>query len=202
LPHQRLIDISNLPNSIERFAQSNRLASRLTQAGYVRIGLDHFAHPDDPLAKSSARRNFQGYTNDQTGALIGLGASAISKLPQGYAQNQTAVANYSRSIDETGFATARGHALTQDDKMRAFVIEQLMCDLAFSSRALVSQFGNDAIPMIQVARELVESDSDGLLKTTQDGFEVSPRGRPFVRSVAACFDAYLDQSKVQFSSGV
>ncbi len=81
LKHQRLIDEAALPGVVERFAQANRLAHLLTAAGYVRIGLDHYARPDDPLARGRVARNFQGYTTDAADALIGLGASAIGRLP-------------------------------------------------------------------------------------------------------------------------
>ena len=114
LKHQMLIDQKTLPGAVERFGQANRLSRILTAAGYVRIGLDHYAQPGDPLACGVLARNFQGYTTDAAEALIGLGASAIGRLPQGYVQNHASTAEYARRVGETGLATARGFALTRE----------------------------------------------------------------------------------------
>ncbi|MEQ1712437.1 MAG: coproporphyrinogen III oxidase, partial [Hyphomicrobium sp.] len=156
------------------------------------LGLDHFARGTDRLATTAINRNFQGYTTDQADALLGFGASAISRLPQGYAQNAVAADDYSRRIEADGLATARGFKLGPDDKMRAFVIERLMCDFAFSSRELSRRFGNRAAAIVGEAEAIIEGDSDGLVQRTSDGFRMTPRGRPFVRNVCARFDAYLD----------
>ena len=106
----------------------------LVQFGYRPIGLDHYARADDDLALATAagrlRRNFQGYTTDDADALLGLGASAISRLPQGFAQNAPDVGNYSRAVAAGQLATARGIALSDDDRVRGRIIEQLMCDMA------------------------------------------------------------------------
>jgi oxygen-independent coproporphyrinogen-3 oxidase len=202
LRHQTLIPEEALPDVVERLAQSNRLANVLTAAGYVRIGLDHFARADDPIATGALSRNFQGYTADTVKTLIGLGASAIGSLPQGYVQNAPAVADYARRIAEDGLATVRGIELTEDDRMRGFVIERLMCDLAFPTDELRRQFGDAAAPILEEAASLVESDSDHLLERTAEGFRVTPRGRPFVRSIAACFDTYLGKGEARHSAGV
>jgi len=202
LVHQRLIDQSTLPDVVERFAQSNRLVDMLAAAGYVRIGLDHFARADDPLATGPVSRNFQGYTNDAADALIGLGASAIGRLPEGYVQNSVPVADYARRIGEHGLATARGVALTPDDRMRGFVIERLMCDLSFPATELRRRFGQSAAPLLEEAAALIEADQDRLVERDGDGFRVTPRGRPFVRSIAACFDTYLGTEQARHSLGV
>jgi oxygen-independent coproporphyrinogen-3 oxidase len=202
LRHQRLIDEASLPNAVERFAQANRLSTILAQAGYVRIGLDHFARPDDPLATQSVNRNFQGYTTDHADALIGLGASAIGKLPQGYVQNAVAIGDYARRIRETGFATTRGIAFTEDDRIRGYVIERLMCDFEFPRRELEEKFGAASRSVIDEAELLLESEQDHLIERTSDGFRVTNKGRPFVRSIAACFDSYLGKVNAQHSMGV
>ena len=200
--HQNLIDESVLPDAVERFAQSNRLAHILTAAGYVRIGLDHFARKDDPLASGKVSRNFQGYTSDTADALIGLGASAIGKLPEGYIQNATSTADYVRRVEDGGLAAVRGKALTNDDRMRGYVIERLMCDLAFPKAEIERRFGDAALPLVEEAETLIESDPDRLVERTSDGFRVTDRGRPFVRTIAACFDSYLDRPQAQYSTGV
>lgn len=202
LKHQRLIEEDALPDIVERFGQSSRLARILSAAGYVRIGLDHFARADDPLATGRINRNFQGYTTDTADALIGLGASSIGRLPQGYVQNAVPVADYARRVNEHGLATVRGIELSEDDRARGFVIERLMCDLSFSASDVRNRFGALAAPIIEMAETLVETDQDHLVEPITDGFRITPRGRPFVRSIAACFDAYLDTGTARHSLGV
>jgi oxygen-independent coproporphyrinogen-3 oxidase len=202
MKHQRLIPAEALPGLVERYAQSDRITRRLQERGYVRVGLDHFAKPDDALAAGPIMRNFQGYTTDQADALLGLGASAISRLPQGYAQNATAIGDYEWRIRDYGLATGRGIVLTADDRVRAHVIERLMCDMAFSADDLRSRFGAVADPVIADARALIAADEHALLQATPDGFEVTKRGRPFIRSICARFDAYLGKAPARHSAGV
>lgn len=202
LKHQRLIPEAALPDVLERYAQSRRIARRLGEHGYVGIGLDHFAKPTDALAAGPVSRNFQGYTSDAADALIGLGASAIGRFPQGYVQNAMAVGDYARRIRDYGLATARGIELSDEDRVRAHVIERLMCGLGFSAADLAQHFGAAAGPAVEDARALLGSDEDGLLQATADGFEVTERGRPFIRSICACFDAYLDSGVARHSVGV
>jgi len=194
LKHQRLIDEAILPVTTERAAQSRLAAETLSAAGYRRIGLDHFVLPGDPMAKTQVRRNFQGYTDDQAPVLLGLGASAIGRLPQGYVQNATSVPEYGRRIGTDGLATARGHALTDDDAARAFAIERLMCDLRFPAPELRATFGARAEPIIREAREFLARDTDGLVARDADAdgvFTVTDTGRLFVRSICSVFDSYL-----------
>lgn len=201
--HQQLIDSSTLPGPAGRLGQANRIARKLLAHGYVRVGLDHFAKPGDPLATGPVNRNFQGYTTDTADALIGFGASAISRFPQGYAQNAARVPDYHDRVATRGLATVRGIAFSDDDRIRGHVIERLMCDLAFSGTELAARFGAAAAePLIEEARLVVESDRDGLVEPTPDGFRISDRGRSFVRSICACFDAYLEQSTARHAVGV
>jgi oxygen-independent coproporphyrinogen-3 oxidase len=188
---QRLIDAAALPGPIERFEQSSRIVSLLEDAGYRRIGLDHFARGDDRLAQEPLRRNFQGYTSDAADALIGLGASAIGKLPGGYVQNAVAAHEYERIIASDGLATVRGIRVTPDDQVRAWVIERLMCDFRVSIRRLVAEFGEAARPVLATAAGIAGRDRDGLIAMTDDGLEVTERGRPFVRSICAAFDSHF-----------
>jgi oxygen-independent coproporphyrinogen-3 oxidase len=200
--HQRLIDTAALPNLTDRLGQANRLARILAGKGYVRIGLDHFAKPTDPLAQGVVHRNFQGYTTDGAEALIGFGASAISRFDAGYTQNAVGINEYQERVEACGLATSRGVALSQDDRVRAFVIERLMCDLAFSQSLLRARFGDAAGPVIADAEALIDADADGLVERTSDGFRVSANGRPFVRSICACFDAYLGAGEARHAVGV
>jgi oxygen-independent coproporphyrinogen III oxidase len=202
LKHQRMIDEASLPDAVERYAQASRIARMLMRAGYVQIGLDHYARPGDPLASGTVARNFQGYTTDAADALIGLGASAIGRLPQGYVQNHAATAEYARRVCEDGLATARGVTLSDDDRMRALVIERLMCDFAFPADELCQRFGASAEPILLEAEALIEADRDSLIERDGPAFRLTPRGRPFVRSIAACFDVYLAEGNARHAPGV
>lgn len=203
IKHQRLIDEKALPGITERFGQSRRLHRIVTAAGYKTVGLDHYARPADKLADDSIRRNFQGYTTDAADALIGLGASSIGQFPQGYVQNATAAGAYQALVEAGGFATVRGVELTMDDRVRAAVIERLMCGFDFSRSDLVSRFGSStAAPVIADAEALLEADADGLVMPTPDGFAMTDLGKPFVRSICACFDAYLGQGQAQHALAV
>jgi oxygen-independent coproporphyrinogen-3 oxidase len=200
--HQSMIDETTLPGTMERYRQSRRAERLLIEAGYVSVGLDHFAKPGDALASGEIKRNFQGYTTDKADALIGVGASSISQLPTGYYQNAVPRADYERRVRDTGLATVRGILLSDDDKMRASVIERLMCEFEFSKSSLQSVFGDLAKPVIDKAEELVAADEEGLVERTADGFRVTELGQPFVRAIASCFDAYLGKGNSTFSAGV
>jgi oxygen-independent coproporphyrinogen-3 oxidase len=203
LKNQRLIDEKALPGVIERFGQSRRLSRILAASGYKTVGLDHYAKPTDKLADDGIRRNFQGYTTDVSDALIGFGASAIGQLPQGYVQNAVATGVYQTMIGETGLAAVRGVQLSLDDRVRAAAIERLMCTFDFSAKDLAERFGaSGAAAVIADAEALVDSDQDGLVKATADGFEMTEFGKPFVRTICACFDVYLGQGKAQHALAV
>jgi len=202
LKHQRLIADADLPGIMSRYEQAGRISRTLQDAGYVRVGLDHFAKPTDPLAAGTVNRNFQGYTTDEAEILIGLGASSIGKLPQGYVQNQVAAGDYARRVAEKGIAVVRGVELSEEDRLRAHVIERLMCDLTFERADVTRRFGVLAAPVIAEADALLAADQDDLVERTADGFRVTERGRPFVRSLASRFDAYLGKSAAKHSSGV
>ncbi len=200
--HQTMIDETTLPDTMSRYRQSRRAEQLLTEAGYLTVGLDHFAKPGDSLASGEIKRNFQGYTTDTAEALIGMGASSISQLPTGYYQNAVARADYERRVADTGLATVKGILLSDDDRMRAQVIERLMCAFEFSKSSLQSAFGPLAQPVIEKAEELVAADEEGLVERTPDGFRVTELGQPFVRAIASCFDAYLGKGNSTFSAGV
>lgn len=191
LRHQRLIDEAALPGPVERFAQARALAEMLVEAGYAQLGLDHFAKAGDALASQALNRNFQGYTTDTADALIGLGATAISKLPQGYAQNAVAVDEYERRVRADGLATARGHAYRGDDDVRAYAIERLMCDFALCGGDLTQRFGARAEAIRAEVAAIVAGDEDGFVEATPQGLRLTAKGRPFVRNICAELDAYL-----------
>jgi oxygen-independent coproporphyrinogen-3 oxidase len=204
-PQQRLIDDAALPGPEARFAQSRAVHEQLIELGYRAIGLDHYARPGDDLdvavGEGRCRRNFQGYTTDGAQALIGLGASAIGRLPQGYVQNAPDAGGYARAIAERRFATVRGLSLSAEDRLRGRVIERLMCDLAVDLDALAG----DGLPSDRFAAEL-----DSLAPLAQEDLivldgahlEVTEKGRPYLRVVAAAFDTYLKREQTRHSLAV
>jgi len=198
--HQRLIDESALANAAQRLALAETARQTLLSLGYVPIGLDHFARPGDSLAKAAAsgtlRRNFQGYTTDSADALLGLGASAIGRLPGGFAQNSPDLAGYTRAIESGRFATAKGIALTADDRLRGDIIERLMCD--FSADA--TELNGDAFA--QTCDTLAPLVAESIVKIEGRHITVTKSGRSFVRLVAAAFDAYLARGKARHSVAV
>jgi oxygen-independent coproporphyrinogen-3 oxidase len=203
--HQSMIDAAALPGPRERFAQSTAAAQAITAAGYVQIGLDHFAMPSDPLAVAAKtgrlHRNFQGYTTDAAQALVGLGASAIGRLPQGFVQNLAPTGQYERAVRDNGLPVARGVAFSDDDRVRAFAIERLMCDFRLSRADLVARFGPASRGVLRDAEAALE-DGLGALRRDGDDYVVPVAARPFVRSVAACLDAYLARGTARHSAAI
>jgi oxygen-independent coproporphyrinogen-3 oxidase len=193
--HQKLIDEAALPGTEERFAQYRTAAERLQAAGYVWIGLDHFARPDDPLAVALStrrlHRNFQGYTTDGAHARLGFGPSAIGALPQGFVQNAVAMSAYWAAVDGGHLPVQRGLVLSDDDRLQGAVIEQLMCYLEVDLAAISRRFGRAPDAFGDALDGLADPIADRLV-TVRDGvLRVTPRGRPFVRTVCAQFDTYL-----------
>ncbi|MDR3408775.1 MAG: oxygen-independent coproporphyrinogen III oxidase [Methylovirgula sp.] len=196
---QKLIDAGALPGTVERLEQARVAAETLASLGYVAVGLDHFALPDDPLAEAARggrlHRNFQGYTVDDAEALIGLGVSAISRLPQGFAQNAVDMAGYSRSLEAGRFATVKGYAFSSEDKQRAAVIERLMCDLAID----LDEVPGDYSAEIEALQPLAQN---GVVAIDGRRLAITEQGRPFLRLVAAAFDAYLPAASARHSAAV
>ncbi|AYD00986.1 oxygen-independent coproporphyrinogen III oxidase [Neorhizobium sp. NCHU2750] len=204
--HQTMIPESALPDVAERFRQSSFAARMLIEAGYEAVGIDHFARPSDSLAvaarSGTLRRNFQGYTTDTADALIGLGASSISQLPQGYVQNMPATGEYQRMVEAGGLAAVRGKELSEDDCMRAYVIERLMCDFGFDFMPLLSRFPDVAHELIAEARAFARGNPDDICRVGNAAFRITPEGRPFTRTIAAAFDRYLQRGQARHSVAV
>jgi oxygen-independent coproporphyrinogen-3 oxidase len=117
-------------------------------------------------------------------------------------QNHTSTREYMRLISQGSLATERGIALNDTDRMRAFVIERLMCDFAFPERELLLRYGSSAQEILSEAQELLAADRDRLVERDGNTFRVTERGRPFVRSIAACFDTYFQAGAKLHASGV
>jgi oxygen-independent coproporphyrinogen-3 oxidase len=204
--HQQKIREEWLPDSLERHEQASAIAQALVEAGYVQIGLDHFARPQDSMARAlvdgTLRRNFQGYTTDQSSILLGFGASAIGRLPRGFVQNEVVIPAYSQAVAQGRLATARGYALTDDDRLRAEIIERIMCDFAVDLDSVCARHGSMADAMLQSAPRLKDLVSDGIVELEGASLAVPLDSRFLVRSVAAAFDAHLDPSQRLHSRAV
>lgn len=204
--HQRKIDESALPDSIERHQQSEAIAEALVDAGYVRVGFDHFAIPDDNLAvakrEGRLRRNFQGYTDDSADTLIGLGASAIGRMPQGFVQDVVATRDYLARVAEDRFPTVKGYAFTEDDRFRADIIERVMCDMAVDLSRIARLHNRDPESAIVDRSRLESLIADGAVTMEDDRISVSDGAEFLVRSVASAFDAHLGRSTATHSRAV
>lgn len=187
---QKLIDEAALPGDVARVRLAGLAAEGFEAAGYRRIGIDHFALPGDGLERAARggrlRRNFQGYTDDDCPTLIGLGASSISRFPQGYVQNAAATHAWQGRVAAGELGGARGHALGGEDRVRARAIEMLLCDFRLDFAALGPEgeaLRAEAAGVAERFGELVALDADGLV--------IRPEGVALARIVASCFDGYL-----------
>lgn len=196
--HQQLLERNVLPTAEERYRLFKAAQERILARGFVQVGLDHFADPSDDLARAATRnavaRNFQGYTTDASQVLLGFGVSAISALTAGYAQNDASLEGYITAISGGRLATARGRALTRDDLRRRALIMELMCRYA-----------------VVVPPDLAETAAASLSPLLKDGLcvwengntlKVTTEGRPWVRVVAACFDAYYQPASLRHARAV
>jgi len=204
--HQQLIDEKALPGAVARLEQSEAAAERLIAAGYVRIGLDHFALPEDDLARAQAegrlRRNFQGYTTDEAGVLLGLGASAIGSLPQGYVQNVAQELGWRAAVLKGELPVARGVPITDEDLFRGEIIERLMCDLEVDLADVCAIHRRPLESLAEERAALRAFEPDGLVRFSGDRVIVTETGRLVVRSIAAVFDRYFDPDGGRHSKAV
>jgi oxygen-independent coproporphyrinogen III oxidase len=200
---QQMIPSDAMPTPQERLELFEVARELFLADGYQEIGIDHFARPQDALAVAARderlRRNFQGYTDDTAPVLIGIGASSISRFPQGYAQNAAGTADHVAAIRAGRFSTHRGHAFAGQDRLRGRIIEALMCDFAVE-RAELAEFG---VPMAEVDAMLaaVAAAFEGAVRLDKEGLTILPEARPLTRVIARGFDGY-DQSKAQHSAAI
>jgi oxygen-independent coproporphyrinogen-3 oxidase len=201
---QQLIPAEALPTPEARLELYETARRLFLWDNYTEIGIDHFATSADGLTRAlnagRLRRNFQGYTDDTADVLIGVGASSISRFPQGFAQNAPATGAHTAKIRDGRFSVSRGHAFKGEDLMRSRMIEALMCDFTISTREIADTFG--------IGRERLRAMFDdanaafeNLLEVTDDGLTVPPEARSLTRLVARRFDAY-DLSKAGHSSAI
>ena len=169
----------------------------MTWDGYTQIGIDHFARPEDSLAVAARagrlRRNFQGYTDDTAPVLIGLGASAISKYPQGYVQNATGTAAYQKAVRAGDLATGRSHRLTAEDHLRARIIEMVMSEFRVSVADLLAEgFGPEG-RIMDLLRQMAEPYGD-LIHLSEEALVLREGAYPLARLIAREVDAYDTRS--------
>ncbi|MGB7316915.1 MAG: oxygen-independent coproporphyrinogen III oxidase [Planktotalea sp.] len=201
---QSMIPSEALPTPQERLELFDTARRLFLWDDYREIGIDHFATKTDGLTKAldagKLRRNFQGYTEDTSDVLIGLGASSISRYPQGYAQNNAATSKYTTAVREGRIPIARGHGFSGDDKMRARLIEALMCDFFVSRDEITGRFGISGKALDALFHETNKA-FEGLLSVTSEGLFIPLEARPLTRLIARQFDAY-DLSHAGHSSAI
>ncbi|MGI9363852.1 MAG: oxygen-independent coproporphyrinogen III oxidase [Rhizobiaceae bacterium] len=204
--HQKLICENDLAGPLDRYQHAQEAAILLRRSGYESIGIDHFAMPKDSLAKASRngrlRRNFQGYTTDHHETLLGMGASSIGRFAQGYVQNTVATHQYQAEVTAGILPKGKGLQLTDDDKLRGYLIERLMCDFAIDFDTLSGHPDHLVEVCVRQARNAAAMDRFGLCTMNGSRFEIAPQAKAFTRIVAAIFDAYYQTEKFQYSKAV
>jgi oxygen-independent coproporphyrinogen-3 oxidase len=192
---------AHLPEGSEKFRIFRAGLERFLGAGYVYIGMDHFARPEDELATAqrdrTLHRNFQGYTTKAGTDLYGMGVSAISSIGESYAQNRREIPAYQTTVAERGIATMRGYRLSHDDVIRRAVIGRLLCHTMISKpeieREFAISFDEYFAPEITSLEEPV---ADGLVALDSAEIRVTPLGRIFIRNIAMVFDRYLHEQQM------
>ncbi len=201
---QRQINDKDIPSAEEKLDILQMTGQRLLDAGYIYIGMDHFAKPDDELAiaqrEGKLYRNFQGYSTHSDCDLIGLGATSIGRVGHSYSQNVKDLAEYDRLINEGKIPVVKGLELTRDDKLRCAVITQLICHFNLDFRSIETDFSiNFTDYFAEELKRLKIMQTDGLLKTFENKIEVLPPGRLLIRNICMIFDRYLTEKQQQFS---
>ncbi|MBY6117067.1 oxygen-independent coproporphyrinogen III oxidase [Mameliella alba] len=201
---QQMLPSDALPTPQERLDLFDTARRLFVWDGYDEIGIDHFATKEDGLSvaqrNGKLRRNFQGYTDDTSDYLIGLGASSISKFPQGFAQNASSTSKYIAAVRDGQFSTARGHCFKGEDKLRSRLIEALMCDFRIDAHEIQRDFNVTRDVLFRMFRE-ANSRFENMLEETEDGLFIPREARPLTRMIARGFDTY-DLSKAGHSSAI
>lgn len=197
LPRQRRIDGATLPGGEARFEQAASAHRQFRDAGFQAVGFDHFARPTDPLAiaarSGQLRRNFQGYTDDPCDTLVGLGASAISKLPSLFAQNEKMAGRYRMLVSSGSLSARRGVERSAQSMLRGDLIERFLCD----GRVVVP---GEMLAYIEGA--ITPYQDRGLVSLNRDVLVLHADGWPYARAVASLFDAFRSVSQGTFSQAI
>ena len=197
--HQKKIEEDQLPDARTKLALFAIARERFLRAGYEPIGMDHFARPDDELARAKhegrLRRNFQGYAVIPGDDVLGIGISAIGDVQDAFVQNVKKLPAYYAALDAGRLPVERGYALDDDDRIRRHIIGEIMCNARLDFAAVEARFGGtferDFAAELAVLGAPGGPIADGLLERVDGGLRVTERGRPFVRVVAMAFDRHL-----------
>jgi oxygen-independent coproporphyrinogen-3 oxidase len=205
--HQLLINEDKIPKKEIRLKMSDAMRKVFIDAGYIAIGMDHFAQPDDSLLKAKEnkrlKRNFQGYSDENADILIGLGPSAISKLPQGYVQNSPNIKDYQDSIWQNKLASHKGHEFSTEDKAFGSVIEELMCHYSADLGEIAKSYNIDAeifAPSIERLFAIEGITQSGIVDITNGKISISEENPVLVRAIASRFDQYLHDGDIDTPS--
>lgn len=195
-PRQKRLDQAALPAREGKLALYLAALSRLSAAGYEAIGMDHFALPDDELARAARAgrldRNFMGYTVRAAPAMVAFGVSGIGEVEGGFFQNERKLSTYYQALDAGRLPIQRGYLLDDDDRLRQWVIRQLMCNFAVDKRAVAARFGVDFDAYFTSSlAALAEAREAGFVSADEERLTVTDAGRFFVRIVCMAFDRYL-----------
>lgn len=206
-PHQKALERYDRPNAAERLTILEMIVSRLTDANYVFIGMDHFARPDDELAVAQKSgtlwRNFQGYTTRSGCDLLGFGVTALGLFDDAYYQNQRELSDYYRSVEAGSLPIWRGIQLTDEDQLRRHIIMSLMCHFQVSITDVEKRFGITFWSRFTDERALLERlAGDGLVEIDEQRIRVCEPGRFLIRNIAMVFDAYLTPDQRMFSQTI
>ena len=201
---QRRIKVDELPSPQEKLDILGMAIERLTDAGYVFIGMDHFARPDDELAVAQREgrlyRNFQGYSTHSECDLLAFGASAIGKVQGAYAQNEKTLEAYYERLDRDELPIVRGYEMNDDDELRYAVIQALMCDFSLSYGDFERSYGIRFNEYFANELDSLASYAEaGLCRLGPESLEVTPQGRMLVRVLAMVFDRYLQEARTSAS---
>jgi oxygen-independent coproporphyrinogen-3 oxidase len=201
---QKQINVEDLPNPGTKLAILENTINTLTNAGYVYIGMDHFAKPDDELAKAQAHgnlyRNFQGYSTHANCDLLGLGVTSIGMINDSYNQNYRDIDQYSLALADHRLPIMRGIILNDDDKVRRRVITDLICNFKLNKQSIEQAYNiNFDNYFAQALQQLIPMQRDGLVELNNDVITVTAKGSLFIRNICMCFDHYLSQTQQRFS---
>jgi len=201
---QRQMNEADMPSAAVKLDILQMVTRRLLDAGYVYIGMDHFAKPDDELAiaqrESRLYRNFQGYSTHSECDMVGFGVTSIGRVGDAYIQNVKQLEQYAESIEKDQLPVFKGMLLNADDKLRGAIISQMMCHFELNYQAIEQEYGivfteyfADALQQLGVMQQ------DGLLTMSPQGIVVKPAGRLLIRNICMLFDRYSAQKTARFS---
>jgi oxygen-independent coproporphyrinogen III oxidase len=204
-PHQMPLDVLPRPDAPQKYALFALARQRLLDAGYLAIGMDHFALPEDELAhalgQGTLNRNFMGYTVQQAPDQIGFGASAISEVAGCYSQNLKEVQDWCSAVESGNLPVERGMRLSEDDLIRRWVIRKLMCTFRVDKQDFREKFGVDFDAYFEAENDPMKYYAgEGMLTNDRYSVNITPIGSVFIRNICMVFDSYLKQQKQELFS--